>query len=166
MDDVGNVYETKNHTERKYGSDGKLLNNNAASLEYDVRGNLIKKTTEDGIWIYTYFSNNLMSGVLRPDGKKITFKYDGLGRRIEKTFEGKTTRFLWDNDTILHEWEDDNKQNKNLITWVFDTDGYTLLSKLTDKENYGINTDYLGGEYDRYCRIKKKIFESRKEEWN
>jgi len=45
-----------------------------------------------------------MSRVVRPDGKEVAFGYDPIGRWISKTFQGKTTKYLWDGDTIIHEY--------------------------------------------------------------
>ena len=58
-----------------------------------------------GDYAYTWLPNGMLGSVTRPDGKIVTFKYDALGRRIEKTFNGRVHRYLWDGDVILHEWE-------------------------------------------------------------
>jgi RHS repeat-associated protein len=34
----------------------------------------------------------------------LAFTYDALGRRLSKTFRGKTTRWIWDGNVPLHEW--------------------------------------------------------------
>ena len=34
----------------------------------------------------------------------MTFAYDALGRRITKTYRGKTTNWIWDGNVPLHEW--------------------------------------------------------------
>ena len=83
-----------------------------------------------------------------PDGKTVTFKYDALGRRIEKVFDGRVYRYLWDGDVILHEWDyteadrpntivteagevtlDRPEPVANLITWVYDSDSYVPTAK-------------------------------------
>ena len=40
----------------------------------------------------------------RPDGAEVIFGYDALGRRLAKTYRGKTTRWIWDGNVPLHEW--------------------------------------------------------------
>ncbi|MGE7840975.1 hypothetical protein ACQKNX_09295 [Lysinibacillus sp. NPDC093712] len=92
--------------------------------------------------------------VMKPDMTEVTFKYDSLGRRIEKCSEGKATHFVWDGNTILHEYfsQDNSVENasqteadiaENLVTWVFN-DGFVPSAKITNEGNYSIISDYLG----------------------
>ena len=60
---------------------------------------------QTGDYAYTWQGNGMLRSVTRPDGKTVTFKYDALGRRIEKVFDGRVYRYLWDGDVILHEWD-------------------------------------------------------------
>ena len=46
----------------------------------------------------------MLKAVTRPDGNEVKFIYDALGRRISKSYQGKTTRWVWDGNVILHEW--------------------------------------------------------------
>ena len=80
----------------------------------------------------------MLAKVKRPDGKEVSFEYDALGR-ISKIGWQKITRYIWDGNVLLHEWNyniearpaneiDDegniiNKQEpvENLITWVYET---------------------------------------------
>ena len=49
-----------------------------------------RKTEADGsIWEYSYYGNGMLRKVVRPDKRAVIFKYDGLGRRIEKKQPGK-----------------------------------------------------------------------------
>lgn len=105
-DIVGNLYGTQDNSDRNYGRGGHLeqsginLNEKGNSFQggygrpvtkgsrffYDKEGNLAKKIEADGgIWIYDYFGNGMLKKVIRPDRSSIRFKYDSLGRRIEKT---------------------------------------------------------------------------------
>ena len=60
---------------------------------------------QPGDYAYTWLPNGMLGSVTCPDGKIVTFKYDALGRRMEKTFKGRVHRYLWDGDVVLHEWE-------------------------------------------------------------
>jgi len=42
----------------------------------------------------------MMAKGVRPDLTEATFKYDSLGRRIEKRSEDKATHFVWEGNTI------------------------------------------------------------------
>ncbi|WP_145991348.1 MULTISPECIES: hypothetical protein [Lysinibacillus] len=46
--------------------------------------------------------------VIKPDTAEVTFKYDALGRRIEKRSDEKIMRFVWDGNTILHEYSEND----------------------------------------------------------
>ena len=122
-----------------------------------------------GDYAYTWLPNGMLGSVTRPDGRVVTFKYDALGRRIEKTFNGRVHRYLWDGDVVLHEWEYDETERPqpivaengevsfdrpeptdNLITWVYDTDSYVPAAKLVNGKRYGIVSDYIGRPVQAY----------------
>ncbi|WP_342503646.1 hypothetical protein [Lysinibacillus sp. FSL L8-0126] len=153
VDDVGNLYETKEKTDRVYGAGSRLLETREATFSYD-EGNLIQKVEKnDDTWKYEYNGNGMMAKVIRPDITEVTFKYDSLGRRIEKCSEEKTTSFVWDGNTILHECFSENDstelENDNLVTWVFN-DGFVPSAKITSEGNYSIVSDYLGTPVEAY----------------
>ncbi|KOP69367.1 hypothetical protein AMS59_23640 [Lysinibacillus sp. FJAT-14745] len=111
--------------------------------------------------------------------REVTFKYDPLGRRIEKSCDGKTTHFVWDGNKILHEWVEDsgytcegskastknanqhpNDIAKSLVTWVFELDTFIPAAKITSEGNFSIISDYLGtpvgsSELNIYGRVKE-----------
>ena len=124
---------------------------------------------QPGDYAYTWLPNGMLGSVTRPDGKVVTFKYDALGRRIEKTFNGRVHRYLWDGDVVLHEWEYDETERPqqivaengevsfdrpepmdNLVTWVYDTDSYVPTAKLVNGKRYGIVSDYIGRPVQAY----------------
>ena len=122
-----------------------------------------------GDYAYAWLPNGMLGSVTRPDGKVVTFKYDALGRRIEKSFNGRVHRYLWDGDVVLHEWEyaeadrpqpivaengevsfDRPEPTDDLVTWVYDTDGYVPTAKLVGGKRYGIVSDYIGRPVQAY----------------
>ncbi|MEK5039315.1 RHS repeat-associated core domain-containing protein [Sporosarcina sp. FSL K6-3457] len=167
VDDVGNLYETKEKTDRVYGAGSRLLETKDAKFSYDEEGNLVQKVEKNGdTWQYEYTGNGMMSKVIKPDQTEVTFKYDSLGRRIEKSSNEKTTRFVWDGNTILHEYFLENDpvepQNKleipdNVVTWVFN-DGFVPSAKITGEGNYSIISDYLGTPVEAYDEEGKKVW--------
>ena len=133
-------------------------------------------------WRYRYYGNGMMKLALSPDGERITFKYDSLGRRIEKRSNSKIMKFVWDGNNPIHEWSEQPDEIEKYIkapkhdftTWVFE-DGFTPSAKLTRQGNYSIISDYLGTpveaydsngnkvwevELDIYGRIRKKPFDN------
>ena len=184
---MGNVYDSPDRTDRSYGRGGQLREDRKWQYYYDSQGNLVLKTMrrsgpsletgmrdeflawQSGDYAYTWQSNGMLRSVTRPDGKTVTFKYDALGRRIEKVFDGRVYRYLWDGDVILHEWDyaeadrpntivtetgevtlDRPEPVENLITWVYDSDSYVPTAKLVDDKHYSIISDYIGRPVQAY----------------
>ena len=110
-----NLNERRN---RYQGGQGKLVTK-GFSFCYDEEGNLAKKIEPNGdTWSYLYYGNGMLKEVTRPDQSNVRFKYDPFGRRTEKTVtvacgdnpfqekQEKVVRFLWDGNTLFHEWEE------------------------------------------------------------
>ena len=109
---MGNVYDSPDRTDRSYGRGGQLREDKKWRYYYDSHGNLVLKTMrrmepsrnaeardeflqwQSGDYAYTWQGNGMLRSVTRPDGKTVTFKYDALGRRIEKVFDGRVYRYL------------------------------------------------------------------------
>jgi RHS repeat-associated protein len=100
----------------------------------------------------------MLSKVKRPDGREVLFKYDALGRRIEKQFGNVFTRWVWDDNTPLHEqgshytpdWDKvkkevyDRETKYPLITWVFEEGTFVPAAKITEKQKLSIVSNYMG----------------------
>jgi RHS repeat-associated protein len=108
-DAVGNLFKREDRGDRTYGPGGQLLEARGAEgltrYTYDAEGNLITKE-EPGrrVWRYAWNAAGMLAKVTRPDGREVTFTYDALGRRIKKSYRGKTTLWVWDGNVPLHEW--------------------------------------------------------------
>ena len=184
---MGNVYDSPDRTDRNYGRGGQLREDKKWRYYYDSHGNLVLKTMrrsgpsletgmrekflqwQNGDYAYTWQGNGMLRSVTRPDGKTVTFKYDALGRRIEKVFDGRVYRYLWDGDVILHEWDyaESDRPNtivtetsevtldrpepvENLITWIYDSDSYVPTAKIVGDKHYSIVSDYIGRPVQAY----------------
>ncbi|MEK9141135.1 MAG: RHS repeat domain-containing protein, partial [Nitrospirota bacterium] len=83
---------------------------------YDDNGNLIRKTflATGNFTAYTYDAENRLTKVedfVAGNPTAIatsTYRYDGLGRRIEKIANGQTTRYVYDGEDILLEYDGAN----------------------------------------------------------
>jgi len=180
VDETGNVYGSRDGSDRKYSPAGALLESDVYRYAYDVEGRLIARTEKatGKKWQYQWQGNGMLARVIRPDGKPVCFKYDALGRRIEKTFDGRVTRWLWDGNTILHEWtyaesrrpkavvtgEGELQQSQpeptsDLTTWVFEEDGFAPAAKLKDGHAYSVVCDYHGTPEALYDEEGKKSWE-------
>ncbi|MBI5747840.1 MAG: RHS repeat-associated core domain-containing protein, partial [Nitrospinae bacterium] len=87
----------------------------AKNMTYDENRNLKSMTNSCGTTTYTWDVRNRLSSIsgFKPDCSSLTasFKYDALGRRIEKTINGVTTQYLYDGLDIIQEIQGSNKTN-------------------------------------------------------
>ena len=103
-DEVGNLYEREDRSDRIYGAGSRLEKSAARNGQgtqyqtgrqeekghgtkyfYDKEGNLSKKVEAGGdTWLYAYYGNGMLKKVVKPDRSGVRFIYDPFGRRIEK----------------------------------------------------------------------------------
>ncbi len=84
--------------------------------QYDDNGNLIRKTllATGNYSQYTYDAENRLTKVEEftagnpTPAFTSTYRYDGLGRRIEKVANGQTKRYIYDGEDILLEYDGAN----------------------------------------------------------
>jgi YD repeat-containing protein len=96
--------------------------------------------SDGAVWRYVWAPRQL-TDVLRPDGKTVTFTYDAFGRRTTKTFDRKTTEYVWDGDDLVHERvRDADGAASPVTTWVFEPGAFTPLAKIEGRKRYGIVT--------------------------
>jgi RHS repeat-associated protein len=73
------------------------------TLSYDANGNLITKSGPvSGITSYTWSARDQLLSLSGRNGTA-SFRYDAIGRRIEKTVNGSTTGFLYDGTQAIAE---------------------------------------------------------------
>ncbi len=79
-------------------------------MTYDENGNLASITNSCGTTTYTWDARNRLIGIDGFDENcnhlSASFKYDALGRRIEKTINGETIQYLYDGLDIVQEIKD------------------------------------------------------------
>jgi RHS repeat-associated protein len=140
-DVVGNLYRTRERTDREYLPGGRLKEANGTQYVHDEDGRLVEKVTTDGKrWAYAWDFAGQLVEVTRPDGQRVSFAYDALGRRVRKTFAGKTTRFVWDGNDLVHELA----EGAEAVTWVFEPGMFAPLAKMEGEKRYSVVTDHLG----------------------
>ncbi|MCW3166943.1 DUF6531 domain-containing protein [Chryseobacterium sp. 09-1422] len=132
---------------------------------------------ESGDWAYFWNANGMLQKVKRPDGKEVSFEYDALGRRIAKIGNKKITRYIWDGNVLLHEWNYDAQEEpktfvddegnvavekesvENLVTWVYGGNGFTPVAQLFNGKKYSVISDYLGTPFQSYDDFGEKVWE-------
>jgi len=126
------------------------------AYQYDDNGNLTRKTllATGNYTHYTYDAENRLTQVQEFAAGNPTaittssYRYDGLGRRIEKVANGQTKRYIYDGEDILLEYDGSNvlqarythgpgidepiAVTKGATTFFYHQDGLGSVTDLTD----------------------------------
>jgi RHS repeat-associated protein len=110
-DEVGDLFSSLARADREYGPVGEIrkrsTKDGVVTYRYDADGNLHERTDADGgVWRYHWSGPGHLTQVDRPDGSAVAMRYDALGRRIGNNHLGRETRFVWDGDVVLHQWDE------------------------------------------------------------
>ncbi|QGA47884.1 RHS repeat-associated core domain-containing protein [Pseudomonas brassicacearum] len=84
----------------------RLLMEGDRHYDYDAFGNLIRERRGTGqklVSEYRYDCQHRLIGVITPDGRETSYRYDAFGRRISKIVDGQTTEFIWQGDRVVAE---------------------------------------------------------------
>lgn len=121
----------------------RLLIQGDKHFDYDARGNLIRESRgKDGVLQsqYRYNLNNQLIEVLsNQHANHVQFKYDPLGRRIEKTDAFGTTNFLWADNLLMQESRKHIKK-----TYINEPGSFRPLAQVQDEQIYHYHLDHLG----------------------
>jgi RHS repeat-associated protein len=135
-----------------YSSLGKA----ALQKKYGIRF----KATATG-WLYEWSAGGMLERVVNPQQGKVTFGYDALGRRVYKEVKHTRTKWLWDGNVPLHEWQTTEKELLiDIVTWVFEEGTFVPAARITDKGSQSILTDYLGTPVEIYDANGEKTWEA------
>jgi RHS repeat-associated protein len=148
LDPAGNIYKYADGSDRRYGKGGVLLEAEGTKYAYDNDGNVILKELPSGErWQYVWNGAGRLTEVQRPDGSRVTFKYDALARRVEKALFDKgakvprsNVRWVWDGNVPLHELANDAK----VTTWLFEPTGFAPLAKMGPDGTDAFVVDQVG----------------------
>jgi RHS repeat-associated protein len=101
-DAVGNRTASLGVSSYTTNASNELTATSNASYTYDSNGNTLTKTVGSNTTSYTWdFENRLTSVTLPGSGGTVSFKYDPLGRRIEKVSPTFTSIFAYDGDNLI-----------------------------------------------------------------
>jgi RHS repeat-associated protein len=104
LDDVGN--RTASHQGSSYSHQpfNRLVTANSNSYGYDANGNLTSKTDASGSWIYTWDYENRLKQASKSGGVSVTYAYDALGRRIQRSSSASgTMKFVYDGADVIRD---------------------------------------------------------------
>ena len=109
-DTTGNRLNSHISSSYTYDANNRLLEDNQYQYTYDNNGNLTQKQDKSTaeVTTYTYNSQNQLIRIDFPDLTYATYAYDGLGRRIQKNNNSSITKYIYDNEDILFEYDNTN----------------------------------------------------------
>ncbi len=86
----------------KYGQNMELLQAGEVKYMYDLQGRMVMKNDLGQVTRYSYLESGPLHEVHLPDGRRIEYTCDPLGRRIAKSINGKVIeKYLWQDLTTL-----------------------------------------------------------------
>ena len=140
-DSSGNRLLTLHTNNWAYNNRNQLTEVGNISLTYDANGNTIAKSDTSGDTTYSYDSKNKLVRVEFSDGNITSFKYDIKGRRIEKNHNGKITKYLYDGNLIIAEYDGTGNLVRNYFySSTMNTPAFSL-----EKGNvYFFHGDHIG----------------------
>src|SRR5262249_53199895 len=101
-DAVGNRTSSQLNGTYSYQPRNKLTSTSTASYSYDNNGNPVSKTDGSGTTLYGWDEENRLKQVTLPSGLVVNYKYDALGRRIQRTTSaGADERYVYDDVDVL-----------------------------------------------------------------
>ena len=113
-DALGNRTVSHLSTSHVTNAANRLLEDDTACYTYDANGNLTTKIAKvtgscvGGITSYSWDAENRLERIDFPGGGFAEYHYDGLGRRIQKNINGALTRYVYDFEDILFEFDGTN----------------------------------------------------------
>lgn len=132
-----------------------------------------------GDWGYEWLANGMLKTVTTPEGKKIRFEYDALGRRTAKIAGDKIYRYIWDGNVLLHEWNYPlgrrpqlvaNSEGKiyynqpepieNLISWIYEDGALVPTGRIEQGKTHSIISDYIGRPIQVYNEEGECVWET------
>ena len=130
-DPVGNRLTSTDHSDWGYNDRNQLVGYNGTAFIYDLNGNTIAKMDTTGTTGYTYNYANRLTRVGLPGGGYAEYKYDVRGRRIEKDVNGTVTKYLYDGDSLLAEYDNSDALQRNYFYGAGDINPSILFENST-----------------------------------
>jgi RHS repeat-associated protein len=130
--------------ELQYGV-GRLVRDGDIRFLYDPNGQLVVRIEGEASdsprrWEFSWDANDRLRSVTTPEGSLWQYAYDALGRRVSKQGPSGLTRFIWDNQVIVHVTHDEKLE----ATWIYGAESFEPVCTLQDGSVFSVLTDHLG----------------------
>lgn len=109
-DDGGNLVAREGGRHSRtldYLPGNRLVRSGATTYERDANGNVTRIIDAGATTSLSWNALGQLTEMQLPDGTRMAFAYDGLGRRLRSTEDGATTEFVWAGQLPLAEVEPD-----------------------------------------------------------
>ncbi|NEP77684.1 MAG: RHS repeat protein [Okeania sp. SIO3B3] len=123
----------------KYDSQDRILELGNVAYQFDDDGFM----TQRGATSFEYSSRGELMKVTLPDGKVITYAYDGVGRRVARSSDGGTYEYLYGNPEKPFQVTAVREPSGVLSVCYYDDLGF-LFAMQRDEDWYYVATDQLG----------------------
>jgi len=100
-------------------ADNRMLRAGSTRFELDARGNRVATRDASGDTLYEHDAEGHLQRAVRRDGTVTSYRYDPVGRRLEKTHDGRSTRFHWLVDTVFKESSEDGESHYLFLPTTF-----------------------------------------------
>ena len=166
-DVVGNRLSSLGVSPYDYNSSNELTSTPSTSYTYDNNGNTVTKS--DGTQYAWDYENRLSSVTLPGSAGTVTFKYDALGRRIQKSGPSGTTNYVYEGANLVAEYnspwvlrshydqglgiDEPLALTRGSNHWFYHADGLGSITSITD------STGAVAAGYstDAYGNLDKKV---------
>jgi RHS repeat-associated protein len=104
---------------------------------------MISKTAKNGgaVTTFDYDSLDRLVAVTLPGGGNLSYRYDALGRRIERNADGVVRRYVYDGDKLVQEFDGGNNL---LASFIHGLGRDRILAQVRGGQIYNYVTDALG----------------------
>ena len=131
----GDIEHNQNNELQLYGD---------ISFDYDANGNMTSKTSASEDWAYSYNVQNRLVRVEEDDLLIAEYGYDPFGRRLWKEVDGERTYFLYSDEGLVAEYDEDGNELRSYGYKPDSTWGTDPLWLKEDGEYYWYQNDHLG----------------------
>jgi RHS repeat-associated protein len=101
-DGVGNRTASHLSVSYSYQPFNKMASAGTGNYTYDNNGNVLTRTDSLGTTTFSWSEENQLTQVSLPTGLTVNYKYDALGRRIQRTTTaGANERYVYDGNDVL-----------------------------------------------------------------
>jgi len=140
-DGVGNRTASHRSAVYSYQPFDRLIGAGTATYIYNNNGNMTSKSDASGTTQLVWDFENRLTQVVTPASGSVTYKYDALGRRIQRTpSSGVSTNFIYDGQEVVRDINSDGSTAEYL-------NGPGIDNKIRQKGSSSSSTYYFSQDH-------------------